>query len=775
MTPLSTQQTESSGQLRLRLLVKGIVQGVGFRPFVWRLASALGLAGSVRNLSDGVEIEIEGGPDDLDRFRRRLACEAPPAAMINSIEVESRDVRGGSDFSVISSEPGHTAAGIPSDLAICAECVREILDPVARRYRYPFTNCTLCGPRFTVIQTLPYDRDTTTMRTFPLCVDCEREYLDPGDRRFRAEPIACPQCGPHLWIEVCHSEAAASLPAQDAIALAATLLRAGGIVAVQGIGGVHLSCDAANESAVQRLRAIKRRPRKPFAVMVDSPRSAARLAIISDEEALLLASSEAPIVLVHKKNNAALAASVAPGNDYAGLMIAYSPLHRLLLLDAGRPLIMTSANMPGEPLARTADEVRAVFAGAADALLLHNRPIHQRCDDSVWAVGPAGSQPIRLSRGATPRELAVPVVAPVPVLGIGADLKNSFCLLAHRKAVMSQYIGGLESVATQDHFYDSLAKWLTLAGIKPRVAAHDLHPYSVSRRIASRLGIGAVPVQHHHAHVVACMAEHGHKGPAIGIAFDGSGYGEDGAIWGGEAMIADYTGFRRITHFQYMPLPGGDTAIRQPARTAAAFQLALFGEVADRHLGERLGAERVRVLTKMVERGINTVQTSSCGRLFDAVAALLGVCDQATYEAQAAIELETLARRSSQSNRIYPFSLEHGIVQIGEILAAIQEDIDRGLPPADIARAFHDSIAEVVARMGLEAKAVMGIQTVALSGGCFQNRLLLGESIQRLERSGFAVLVHRRVPANDGGLALGQAVIAAARLNAGEERGALCA
>jgi hydrogenase maturation protein HypF len=771
----SCQSNELSNRARQRLLVKGIVQGVGFRPLVWRLASSLRLAGFVRNLADGVEVEIEGTRENLDAFRRQLACETQPPATIRSIDLENRQVHGETTFRVIASEKGRGTTTIPPDLAICAECLSEILDPAHRRYRYPFTNCTSCGPRFTVIQTLPYDRPTTTMRGFPLCVDCQSEYLDPGDRRFRAEPIACPQCGPSARLEIWQKNIAAVVRANDPIADAADIIRRGGIVAVQGIGGIHLSCDAANEDAVSRLRAIKRRPRKPFAVMVDSLHSAASLAIVSDDEAALLGSSQAPIVLAQKKGNAPLAPSIAPGNDYVGLMIAYSPLHQLLIRDAGRPLLMTSANLPGEPLARTCDDARATFGATTEALLLHNRPIHQRCDDSVWAVGRMGPQPIRLSRGAAPCELTVPVEASISVLGIGADLKNNFCLLSGGQALMSQYIGNLESAATQEHFRDSLEKWLDLTGRKPGIAAHDLHPQSLTRVIASRLCIPTVAVQHHHAHLTACMAEHGYKGPVIGIAFDGTGYGEDGAIWGGEAMIANYSEFRRVSNFQYLPLPGGDAAIRHPARIAAAFELALFGEIADRRLRERLGTERVRVLSRMVERRINTVQTSSCGRLFDAVAALLGVCDEVSYEAQAPIELETLARQSYSTNRIYPCSLTGRIVRVGEILAAVQEDIEHEVAIADIARAFHDTLAEVVSRMALDAKAESGIGVVVLSGGCFQNRVLLAGSVERLQNSGFVVLVHHHVPTNDGGLALGQAVVAAARLNAGVERGSVCA
>ena len=765
---LDVPAREPGDRVRERLIVTGTVQGVGLRPFVWRLANSLGIVGFVRNRGCGVEIEIEGGRDELDHFRRNLVNEAPPAAVIEAVAIEPRPVGGESGFRAMASERGRLATTIPPDLAVCAECLGEILDPTARRYRYPFTNCTLCGPRFTVVQALPYDRDTTTLHEFTLCAECEREYLDPSDRRFRAEPIACPRCGPRAWLEVCRpaSQTTASASAQDSVASAAAILRDGGIVAVQGVGGIHLSCDATNEAAVVRLRTIKRRPGKPLAVMVDSLESARRLAIVSDTEAALLASSQAPIVLVLKREGAALAPLVAPGNDHVGLMIAYSPLHQLLIREARRPLLMTSANLPGEPIARTSDDARAAFAGAVDALLLHNRPIHQRCDDSVWTIGPHGAQPVRLGRGATPRLLTVPLEAPIPVLGIGGDLKNSFCLLSGRQALMSQYIGTLASVATQDHFCDSLEKWIALTAIHPRLAAHDLHPRSATRGLAARLGIESVAVQHHHAHLAACLAEHGHEGPAIGIAFDGTGYGDDGAIWGGEAMVADFCGFRRLSHLQYMPLPGGDAAIRHPARIAAAYMLALFGGIIDARLRELLGEKHARILAQMVERRINTVETSSCGRLFDAVAAILGVCHEVTYEAQAAIQLETLAHRSSRANRIYPFSLEDGIVRIGGIFTAILDEIASGTPKPEIARAFHDSVAEIVGRMAVDARTKTGLNVVALSGGCFQNRLLLAASVECLERDGFTVLVHHRVPANDGGLALGQAVIAAARLKA---------
>ncbi len=750
---------------RKRLIVRGTVQGVGMRPFVWRLATSMRLAGSVRNVSEGVEIEVEGSCKQLRDFSRRLVEELPPVASIENVEAISLPLRIEKDFRAIASERGRAATTIPPDLATCSECQSEILDPADRRYRYPFTNCTACGPRFTVVRTLPYDRATTTLSGFPLCGDCEREYLDPSSRRFRAEPIACPECGPQAWLEVRGAGFANESTNRECIAQAAAILSAGGIVAVQGLGGVHLACDANDEAAVARLRAMKKRPHKPLAVMVDSIASARRLATISDDEATLLSASMAPIVLLRKRADAKLAASIAPGNDHVGIIVAYSPLHHLLMREVARPIVMTSANRPGVPLALDGDEVRSIFGEEIDALLLHNRPIHQRCDDGVWMAGPKGALPVRLSRGSAPRSLVVPVTAEAPILAAGGDIKNSFCLLSGNEAVMSQYIGTLENTATQEHFRDSLRKWIAMSGINPAVAAHDLHPQSFARAIVEQLGFETIAVQHHHAHIASCLAEHSHKGPAIGIAFDGAGYGADGAIWGGEAMVADLIGLRRISHLQYLPLAGGDAAVRFPARIAAALLTELFDSMFKERVLSLIGAEHARIVARMVERRINTFMTSSCGRLFDAVAALLGVCAETTYEAQAAIELESAARTAPSANHIYHFAIRDGVVQTGEMLAAIIGDLEHRTPVPKIARAFHETLAEVVARMAADAREKTGIEVVALSGGCFQNRLLLGASIEKLEKERFTVLVNRRVPANDGGLALGQAVIAAARIN----------
>ncbi len=750
---------------RERLVMAGTVQGVGLRPFVWRLAKSLRLTGSVRNTAAGVEIEVEGNRAALREFSCRLRTELPPAATIERIESTPLPLVSDTDFLALPSERGRAATTIPPDLAACAECVCEILDPTNRRYRYPFTNCTACGPRFSVVSALPYDRASTTLRDFALCDRCRREYLDPANRRFRAEPIACPQCGPNAWLEVTAQRWNIATLGQDCVAGAAAILRSGGIVAVHGIGGVHLACDASNAASVARLRTIKRRPHKPLAVMVDGIESARSIAQVSEAEAALLMSPQAAIVLLRKRADTQLAAGVAPGNDHVGVMIAYSPLHHLIMRDVAHPLVMTSANRPGEPLARDGDEARAIFANQVDAYLLHNRPIHQRCDDGVWFAGPRGPQPIRLGRGNTPHLLNVPITAPVPILGAGGDLKNSLCLLTESKALMSQHIGTLETLATQEHFHESMQKWIALSGIAPGVAAHDLHPQSYGREIAARCGIRTIAVQHHHAHIAACMAENGHSRPVIGLAFDGTGYGPDGAIWGGEAMIADFCDLRRIAHFQYLPLAGGDAAIRHSARVAAAFLISLFESKFESRVTALVGAENARILATMVTRGLGTIPTSSCGRLFDAVAALLGVRDEITYEAQAAIELESCARGASPTKLCYPFSIRDGVVCTGDILAAIIDDLERGTPKAKISYAFHETIAEIAMRMALDARAITGIGVVALTGGCFQNRLLQAMAIERIERAGFTVMVHHRVPANDGGLALGQAVVAAARLN----------
>ncbi len=750
--------------VRERLTVEGVVQGVGFRPFVWHLAHALGLDGLARNRADGIEIEVEGAPDAVAELRRRLAECAPPAA-VQRVRGERIAPRGIHGFAIAASADGRARTDLPPDLAVCADCLREVDDPHDRRFRYPFANCARCGPRFTVAESVPYDRAVTTLRDFAPCADCAREYADPADRRFHAEPIACPRCGPRAWLER-GTGAMATEGQGDALAQAAEILRRGGVVALRGLGGFHLVCDAANASAVARVRAIKQRPLKPLAAMVATLDDVERLADVSPAERALLLSPAAPIVLLSQRRGAGLAANVAPGLDRVGVMLPYTPLHHVLVRDAGRPLVMTSANRPGEPIAATAEEARAQVAGAVDALLLHDRPIHQRCDDGVWMVTGGDAQPLRRSRGSTPLRIAVPVRPDCAVLGVGGDFKNAFCLLDRRGAIMSQYIGALECVATQTHFRASLAKLEDLTGVRAAVAACDLHPGYASRRLAGELGLPCEAVQHHHAHVAACLAEHGRPGPAIGVAFDGTGYGSDGAIWGGEVLIADLVAFERIGHLEYLPLPGGDAAIRHPARIAAAYLLVLFDDVPDAGLRAALGAPTIALLRGMVARRLHTVETSSCGRLFDAVAALLGIGGEVTYEGQAAMQLEALARSApAGAADSYPFEVDAGVVRLRPLFVALLAERARGVPAAIVARRFHRTLAAVVGAQVRRAHALSGLRSVVLSGGCFQNQLLLSDCLAMLEEDGFEVLVHRQVPANDGGLALGQAVVAAARLS----------
>ena len=762
---MEKHECTSASQSRWRLTVQGIVQGIGFRPFVYRLAQQLGLAGWVRNAAAGVEIEIEGSADALIRFLRRLREDAPPLASIADIEIRETVPLGHLDFSISQGKAGEGSTVIPPDLATCALCLKETLWPQDRRFRYPFTNCPSCGPRFTIIRSLPYERGATTMATFPLCAACAVEYAAAADRRFQAEPIACSTCGPRVWLEG-EDGAWAGLPGADVIARTAELLRQGAVVAVKGLGGFHLACDATNEEAVRRLRQAKDRLHKPVAVMVATIDEAHACGNISSAEEALLTSLQAPIVLVRKRLDSPLAAAIAPGNVYLGLLLPYTPLHHLLLRNARRPLVMTSGNRRDEPLCRTTEEAKEALSGRVDAFLFHNRPIHQRCDDSVVFVAETGPQPVRRSRGYVPLPLQVPLASSVPVLALGAELKNTFCLLRGTRAFLSQHIGDLGSLATQRHFAAALEHLQALLKIVPAVVVHDLHPDYTTSRYAASTGLPLIGVQHHHAHLAACLADNGVTEPVIGVAFDGTGYGTDGAIWGGEFLIADLQDFRRIAHLEYLPLPGGDAAIRRPYRVAFAYLLALLGEIPSLPLLSRVPDAERRVLRRMVERRINTPLTSSCGRLFDAVAAITGLRGEVTYDAQAAIELEAVAAGVEADQVRYPFALEGNEVRLGPLLAQIVREVQGGIAPAVIGWRFHQTLAELVCTVCLHVREREGLTSVALSGGCWQNRLLLSATVERLRAAGFQVHTHRQSPTNDGGISLGQAVVAAARLAA---------
>ncbi len=770
---MSGEQVEPRSALRAR--VRGVVQGVGFRPFVYRLALACGLVGWVRNTSWGVEIEVAGDAEELARFVGALRDEAPPLARIVAIEVEPIAPEAAwTRFTILESEAQAGAYQLISpDIATCPDCLRELRDPADRRYRYPFTNCINCGPRFTIIESTPYDRPRTTMRAFTMCPACQREYDDPLERRFHAQPNACPVCGPHLAL----LDAAGRVLAEgdEALHLAEARLLVGEVVAIKGLGGFLLACDATSEVAVRRLRVRKRRPHKPFAVMVADLDMLARYASANDKERALLTSPAAPIVLLEARAGCGLADGIAPNSRTLGLMLPYTPLHHLLLGDVARPLVMTSGNLSEEPIARENDEALARLGGIADAFLVHNRGIHARYDDSVWFVPRAGGpQPVRRARGYAPFPVRLPFRAG-RILACGPELKNTFCLTRDEFAFLSQHIGDLENLETAEVWQEGLALYERLFAIAPEVIATDLHPDYLATRRGRALAGQHVGVQHHHAHLAACLTDNGTLEPAIGVIWDGTGYGLDGRIWGGEFLVGDARGFVRAAQIEYLPLPGGDRAVQRPARLAWAYLQALGLDAKGADLG--LSAADQATLTDMLARGVATFQTASAGRLFDAVSALLGVCRETSYEAQAAIELEMLAWDGGASSTAYgferkvtgvpqawghpPVSVERSrVLRLAPLFAGILADLAAGVPVVEIAARFHRTAAEMILGMCLALADETGLRRVALSGGCFQNRLLLELTVPRLRGAGLQVLLHRQVPCNDGGVALGQAVVA---------------
>jgi len=799
--------------------ITGVVQGVGFRPFVYNLATRLGVSGWVLNSSSGVEIEAAAPPAALEEFVARLRTDAPPLARIETITVTDCDLATCSPetlqpgFTIRHSEarPGEFQP-ISPDIAICDDCLRELFDPNDRRYRYPFINCTNCGPRFTIIKDIPYDRPNTTMKDIPydrpnttmapfkMCPECQAEYDDPTNRRFHAQPNACPVCGPQVWLEVRSpkfevqtSNLEPGTTSDAPIQAARQLLRAGAIVAIKGLGGFHLACDATHDEAVARLRERKGRVDKPFAIMSFDLETVKQYCEVSDAEAELLTSRERPIVLLRRRPDCPISPLVAPNNRYLGVMLPYTPLHYLLLepTSAEQPatspwplaLVMTSGNYSEEPIATDNDEALERLASLADAFLLHDRDIHARCDDSVVRIFHGEELPIRRSRGYAPYPIHLPFSVP-QVLAVGAELKNTFCLTRDRYAFLSQHIGDMENYETLRFFEQMVEQLARTFRVQPEIIAHDMHPgylttqYARARRQGSeearsnlRLATcSLLPVQHHHAHIVSCMAENGLKGeqPVIGVAFDGTGYGTDGAIWGGEFLIADYRSFRRAAHLKYVPLPGGDAAIRRPYRTALA-HLWAAGIPWDEDLPPVAAcppAERA-ILARQLERGLNVVPTSSIGRLFDAVSALAGVRQVINYEAQAAIELEmTVDERITDA---YDFALQNteGILLIDPTPAvqAVVADSRAGLPASHIASKFHNSVAQMVRDVCLRLREETGPTEVVLSGGVFQNITLLDRTLPLLREAGFVVYTHRLVPPNDAGISLGQAVVAGVRLS----------
>lgn len=765
-----------TGIARRRLAVQGIIQGVGFRPFVYGLAHRMGLAGFVRNDSAGVTIEIEGAPGALDGFQHALRAEAPPLARIDAVEAQSIEPLHAAGFLIVSSEVGALRRALVSpDMCICDDCLRELFDPADRRYRYPFINCTNCGPRFTIIEDVPYDRVKTTMRVFPMCQECRAEYDDPLNRRFHAQPNACPVCGPQVALV---ENTGARFACADPIIEAARQLAAGAILAIKGIGGYHLACNALDARAVQRLRLRKQREAKPLALMVPDLAMAERLCEIGSEEAALLQSRRRPIVLLRQRPGCPVAPEVAPQQQTLGILLPYTPLHYLLLdayaaqCERGCPvaLVMTSGNVSDEPIAYQDEEARACLASIADGLLVHNREIHLRCDDAVTRSVVGGEQLFRRSRGYVPEPLPLELEFPVPLLACGGHLKNTFCLGKGKQAFVSQHIGDMENLETLTSFCEGVEHYKRLFDIAPEAVAYDLHPEYLATKFALDSAIPRkMGVQHHHAHIASVLAEHGLSGPVIGVAADGTGYGTDGAIWGCEILAADLADFERLAHLAYVPLPGGEQAVRQPWRMAAVYLAQAYGDAfldLETPFVRQLDRATWRTLAQMCARGLNSPPTSSLGRLFDAVAALVGVRGQVAYEGQAAIELEARAT-SSTGERVYPFAIEEGAparLDVRPLIQAIVADLQAKVSIPEIAGRFHASIALGLSEACRRAREQTGLDTVALSGGSFQNRLLLEHLLARLKGMGFHVYINRRVPPNDGGLSLGQAAVAAARL-----------
>jgi len=831
---------------RRRIVIQGIVQGVGFRPFVYGQALQWGLVGFVLNDSEGVTIEVEGTFESLDGFQQALHEKAPPLARIDTLTAESIAPCYDSAFTIAQSQAGTERQTLISpDTATCDDCLHELFDPGDRRFHYPFINCTNCGPRFTIIQDVPYDRDKTTMRVFPMCKECQSEYKDPLNRRFHAQPNACPVCGPQIYLldraggiikstqtniriaehplkadkssmgAINHQETArimsglfqakadtstrsainrprrmtnhgATSTNVDPIFEAAKQLATGAILAIKGLGGYHLACDALNDEAVQRLRQRKHREAKPFALMVPDLETARKLCQISDDEARILQSHRRPIVLLSRRPDCPVAADVAPVYDTLGIMLPYTPLHHVLLhafadnmkVDQPAVLVMTSGNLSDEPIAYKDEDAVQRLAYIAEGALAHNRDIHMRCDDTVMRITTGGEQLLRRSRGYAPEPIMMSFDFPAPLLACGGHLKNTFCLGKGRQAFISHHIGDLENLETLTSFREGIEHFQRLFDIHPEVVAYDLHPEYLATKYALDMNIQQkICVQHHHAHIASVLAEYGLQEPVIGIAADGTGYGTDGAVWGCEIMKADLSGFERLAHLDYMPLPGGEQAVHQPWRMAAANLAHAYGGAfrdLDIPFVQQLDYSKWRVLAQMIAQDINCPPTSSLGRLFDAVAALIGLRSEMLYEGQAAIELEMLARQQEGSiykeqSNLYPFAMRMrdqmpAILDVAPMFRAIVRDIQQGVPTSHIAHRFHRSIAELLAAACFSAREQTGLDIVALSGGVFQNQLLLTQLTQRLEEMAFQVYMNRRVPPNDGGISLGQIAVAAAHM-----------
>ncbi|HKE60203.1 MAG TPA: carbamoyltransferase HypF [Pyrinomonadaceae bacterium] len=753
---------------RTQFIVRGIVQGVGFRPFVYSSANRRSLTGRVLNNGVGVLIDVQGEPAEIDQFGAELEANPPPLSIIESIErldhLAPVDYR---DFQILESDAtGAKLVPVSADVATCDECVNELFDARNRRYRYPFINCTNCGPRFTITESVPYDRRNTTMRMFAMCEECRHEYDEPLNRRFHAEPIACARCGPQLRLLDREGREVAG----DPLSLARDLLQRGKILAIKGIGGFHLACDALSSKTVADLRSRKVREDKPFALMANSLSVIRRYARVSDEEAALLQSPAHPIVLLQKKDKSSVPETVAPGVNSLGVMLPYSPLHYLLLENSNKPLVMTSGNVSDEPICYHDDDAGQRLSRIADYFLFHDRNIHVRTDDSVVRLHDGREMILRRSRGYAPAPIRTAFDFARPILACGAELKNTFCFARDHTAFVSHHIGDLENLETLSSFTEGIEHYRRLFAIDPEVVAYDLHPEYLSTKYALALGNieEKIAVQHHHAHVASCMTDNQIDGEVIGVAFDGLGYGLDGKMWGGEFFVADFCQAERMAHLAYVPLPGGVQAIREPWRLAAVYLERTFGQAfldLGLEFNRRLDVRKWSALRRMMTAGLNCPQTSSMGRLFDAVAGLLCVREVVNYEGQAAIELEGIATRLSHP--AYEFKVEAGEIYAEAVIRSAVENLLDGTPASEIAARFHLGVAELIVKVATQIRQERHLNRVVLSGGVFQNMLLLHKVCQLLRESEFAVFTHSRVPANDGGISLGQAAVANACVQRG--------
>ncbi|MFP4650388.1 MAG: carbamoyltransferase HypF [Desulfobacterales bacterium] len=758
----------------LSVTVNGIVQGVGFRPFVYQLAASMGLKGTVANTATGVHIHAEGRPRDLEDFAVRLRTQAPPLSQITGINKIHAAYHGFSDFSIVASTSGHKRTALISpDVAVCSDCLAELYDPDDRRFAYPFINCTNCGPRYTIVEDIPYDRPKTSMKNFEMCADCLAEYKNPESRRFHAQANACPACGPGAWLV---DSKGTRVLCKDPIEKAARLLKQGFIVAVKGLGGFHLAADAHDSAAVELLRNRKNRPAKPFAVMAADAAAVDAFAVMDEKEKALLESPGCPIVLLEKKSGARIAENVSPDNAYFGVMLAYTPLHSLLFSRGFGALVMTSGNLSGDPLVAENHEAEERLSGIADFFLLHDRGIHVRCDDSIVRRAAGGPVVLRRSRGYAPSPVFLDCRVSA-ILACGAELKNTVCLTRGKQAFVSQHTGDLKSPGTLDFFEKTIEHIKRITDTEPGFIACDMHPdYFATRYAKKQNHLTCIPVQHHHAHLVSCMAEHHLNGSVIGLAFDGTGYGTDETVWGGEVMVAQRAGFKRMAHLSYAAMPGGDAAVKEPWRMGLSYLIDAFGadwQNLELKFLRKISPENLRVVSEMISRRINSPLTSSMGRLFDSVSAIAGLCSRVDFEAQAAIKLEMQAAGSVlplDKTCCYEYEIrETGgeIISIppAPIIRGIVDDLLKGVFPGIVSKKFHTTIIFLFSDVCDRISRETGLKRVVLSGGVFQNPVLLEGMRESLRERGFSVFVNRRVPANDGGISLGQAVSAAARIS----------